>query len=167
MISYLNRINKGQKINANSYFFSDPEFDSRNDLNEMSVFYGWKINKYEITYQDVINKFENVFISQDEPYPGVVTIAKDILIEKAYPPDCKVILEGQGGDDIAAGYKYVFPLYVLDLLKKFKIFKSLRELYDFTREEYLSLYQFFDFFSNSIKVFCWRCFSRWYKVLSK
>ena len=62
----------------------------------MSVFYGCKINKYEITYQDVINKFENVFISQDEPYPGVVTIAKDILIEKAYPPDCKVILEGQG-----------------------------------------------------------------------
>ena len=86
----------------------------------MSVFYGWKINKYEITYQDVINKFENVFISQDEPYPGVVTIAKDILIEKAYPPDCKVILEGQGGDDIAAGYKYVFPLYVLDLLKNLK-----------------------------------------------
>ncbi len=154
MISYLNRINKGQKkINANSFFFSDPEFDSRNDLNEMSVFYGWKINKYEITYQDVINKFENVFISQDEPYPGVVTIAKDILIEKAYPPDCKVILEGQGGDDIAAGYKYVFPLYVLDLLKKFKIFKSLRELYDFTREEDLSLSQFFDFFSNSIKGF--------------
>ena len=34
MISYLNHINKGQKkINANSYFFSEPEFDSRNDLN--------------------------------------------------------------------------------------------------------------------------------------
>ncbi len=152
MISYLNHINKGQKkINANSFFFADPEFDSRDDLKEMSDYYGWKINKYEITYQDVIKKFENVFISQDEPYPGVVTIAKDILIEKAYSPDCKVILEGQGGDDIAAGYKYVFPLYVLDLLKKLKIFKSFREVYNFTREEGLSLSQFFNFFSNSMK----------------
>ena len=45
MISYLNHINKGQKkINANSFFFADPEFDSRDDLKEMSDYYGWKIN---------------------------------------------------------------------------------------------------------------------------
>lgn len=152
MISYLDLINGGQKkINANSFYFADPEFDTRNDLKQMSNHYGWKINEYEITSQDVINKFENVFKSQDEPFPGVVTIAKDLLIEKAYPSDCKVILEGQGGDDIAAGYKYVFPLYVLDLLKKLNFFKSFREVYSFTQEEGLSLPQFFNFFSNSIK----------------
>ena len=66
MISYLNHINKGQKDKCK--WFADPEFDSRDDLKEMSDYYGWKINKYEITYQDVIKKFENVFISQDEPY---------------------------------------------------------------------------------------------------
>jgi len=152
MISYLNHMNGGQKkISTNSYYFSDPEFDSRNDIKEMSNYYGWNINEYEITSQDVINKFESVFNSQDEPYPGVVTIAKDTLIEKAYASDCKVILEGQGGDDIAAGYKYVFPLYILDLLIKLRIFKSYEEIKYFTQEEGLSLQQFFNFFSNSIK----------------
>ena len=152
MISYLNHINGGQKkINANSFYFADPEFDTRDDLKQMSDYYGWKINEYEITSQDVINKFENVFNSQDEPYPGVVTIAKDLLIEKAYPTDCKVILEGQGGDDMAAGYKYVFPLYILDLLKNLKIFKSFGEMHSFIKEEGLSLSQFIDFFSNSVK----------------
>ena len=152
MISYLNRINNGQKnISTNSFYFADPEFDTRNDLKEMSDYYGWNINEYEITSQDVINKFESVFNSQDEPYPGLVTIAKDTLIEKAYTSDYKVILEGQGGDDIAAGYKYVFPLHILDLMKKFRIIKSCEEIYCFTQEEDLSLNQFFNFFMNSIK----------------
>ena len=68
---------------------------------------------------------------------------------------------------IAAGYKYVFPLYVLDLLKNLKIFKSLRELYDFTREEDLSLSQFFDFFSNSIKGFLLAVFQQMVQSLIK
>ena len=35
-------------------------------------------------------------------------MAKSILIKKAYGPDQKVILEAQGGDDIAGGYRYIF-----------------------------------------------------------
>ena len=154
IISYLNEINSGQKnINANSYYFADPEFDAREDLKKMSDIYGWKIDKYEITSKDVIENFENVFDSQDEPFPGLVTIAKDKLIKKAYPSDCKVILEGQGGDDIAAGYKYVFPLHILDLLKKFKIFKSYKEVREFIRLEGLTLNQFLKLFSNSVRGF--------------
>ena len=80
----------------------------------MSEHYGWKINTHEITSSDVINKFEKVFDSQDEPFPGLVTIAKDVLIEKSYSNETKVILEGQGGDEIGAGYRYVFPLHILD-----------------------------------------------------
>ena len=152
MISYLNYLNKGQKnINANSFYFEDSEFDTRKDLKDMSKYYGWDINEFKISSDDVINKFENVFNSQDEPYPGLVTIAKDKLIEKAYPPECKVILEGQGGDDIAAGYKYVFPLYLLDLLRSLRFFKSFDEINCFIKEENLNISQFFNFFSNSIK----------------
>ena len=35
-------------------------------------FYGWKINKYINYLSGCIKRFGNVFISQDEPYPGVV-----------------------------------------------------------------------------------------------
>ena len=152
MISYLNLINKGQKnISANSYYFSDPEFDHRNDLKEMSEHYGWKINTHEITSSDVINKFEKVFDSQDEPFPGIVTIAKDILIEKSYSNETKVILEGQGGDEIGAGYRYVFPLHILDLLKTLNLKKVYHQIKKFNLNENIRNNDFISFFYNSLK----------------
>ena len=99
MISYLNLINMVKRI----YLLIATTFLIRNltteMISKMSEHYGWKIIPMKLQY-DVINKFEKVFDSQDEPFPGIVTIAKDILIEKSYSNETKVILEGQGGDEI-------------------------------------------------------------------
>ena len=35
----------------------------------MSSFYGWKITTLEITPKDVIESFDEVAFSQDEPFP--------------------------------------------------------------------------------------------------
>ena len=119
MISYLDKINTGQKnIQANSFYYSDKEFDKSNEIKEMSDYYKWKINLHEVTSEDIINNIENVLQANDEPIPGIPTIAKYLLIKRGYNSDCKVIIEGQGGDDIAAGYKYIYPLHLLDLFKK-------------------------------------------------
>ncbi|MBC8303063.1 MAG: asparagine synthase (glutamine-hydrolyzing) [Pelagibacterales bacterium] len=152
MIGYLNKINKGQKnISANSYFYSDKQFDHREDLKEMSNFYGWKINTLEITPKDIIENFDEVAYYQDEPFPGVTTISKHLLIKKSYPSECKVILEGQGGDDIAAGYKYHFPIFLLDKITNFKIKDFFSEIFHFKKKENIDLLKFVGFFYNSIK----------------
>ena len=122
MIGYLDKINYGQKnISANSYFYAEKEFDHRSELEEMSNFYGWQINTLEITHNDIIDNFEEVARFQDEPFPGITTISKHLLVKKNYTSDCKVILEGQGGDDIAAGYKYYFPIFLMDKLLKLNL----------------------------------------------
>ena len=77
MMAYLNKINNGQKnIVANSYFYSDEEFDHRKQLDEMSSIYGWKINKLEIRSEDIIKNFDEVAYYQDEPFPCINTISK-------------------------------------------------------------------------------------------
>ena len=152
MISFLNHINKGQKnIFANSYYFKDKEFNHSDEIYEMSKYYNWKINLCEITHDDVIKNFDNISYFQDEPMPGLVTVAKHLLIKKSYNNDCKVILEGQGGDDIAGGYKYVFPLFILDNLKKINLKKTHLEIQSFLKEENMNFYEFFKFFLNSFK----------------
>ena len=154
MIAYLNEINDGQKnIIANSYFYSDKGFDHSKDLDEMSTIYNWKINKLEITHKDIINNFDEVAYFQDEPFPGINTISKHLLVKKNYFKDCKVILEGQGGDDIAAGYKYYYPFYILDKLRKFKIIDTYKEILNFNINENLSFKDFLKFSINSIKGF--------------
>ena len=119
MISYFDKINKGQKnIQANSFYYFDKEFDKSNEIKEMSEYYKWKIYLHEITSEDIMNNLENVLQANDEPIPGIPTVAKYLLIKRGYNSDCKVVIEGQGGDDIAAGYKYIYPLHLLIYLKK-------------------------------------------------
>ena len=47
---------------------------------------------------------------------GVSRDASPAEIKKAYKKKVKVILEGQGGDDFAGGYKYIQPFYIKYLL---------------------------------------------------
>ena len=152
IISRLNRLNKGQKnILANSYFYSDDEFDHSKDIKLMSSYYNWKIDLREIKPSDIIENFSEVANYQDEPFPGISTISKHILIKNNYSEDCKVILEGQGGDDIAAGYKYYFPFFLLDKFKKNQFIYAFNEIKNFMKIEKMNLSNFFKFFSNSIK----------------
>ena len=53
-----------------------------------------KIDYYKITSKDIIDNFDDVFQSQEGHFPGIPTIAKSILIKKAYGPKQKVVLRG-------------------------------------------------------------------------
>ena len=57
------------------------------------------------------------------------------MIERAYNTRCKVILEAQGGDDIAAGYKYIFSSHLKDLLNKKRFKKLISEVISFKKVE--------------------------------
>ena len=153
MLSVLNDMNGGQKnIQANSYFFDDKKFSEKDDLLNFSRSMNWDVQFYKINAKDIANNFDKVFDDQDGPFPGVPTIAKTLLIKKAYNTDCKVILEAQGGDDIAAGYRYVFANYLKDLIKKeFRLFFN--EFLKFKRIESLNFIEMINFIKNSLKGF--------------
>jgi len=154
MLSILDNINKGQKnIQANSYFFDDKKFSEKDDLLNFSKSMNWDVQFYKINPKDISNNFDEVFDNQDGPFPGVPTIAKTLLIKKAYNTDCKVILEAQGGDDIAAGYRYVFANHLKDLIinKKFRLFFN--EFLKFKKIENLNLIEMANFIKNSLKGF--------------
>jgi asparagine synthase (glutamine-hydrolysing) len=146
MLHFVNKINKGQNdIIANSFFFEDEQFNERPDLEKISKIYNWKVNFFKINSKDVIDNFDEILKSQEGPFPGLPTIGKSLLIKRSYDNKYKVILEAQGGDDIAGGYKYIFGLFLLDLLKSKKILKTFKEFLFFKNNEELSLI-------NSIKL---------------
>lgn len=57
---------------------------------------------------------------QDQPYGGVPTIAYGKLIERTKDTDVKVLLEGQGVDELLAGYAYYRIEHVKDLWRERK-----------------------------------------------
>lgn len=152
MLSVLDKINGGQsKILANSYYFEDEEFSEKNQLEDFASFKKWKVNYFKISSEDIINNFDKVYSSQEGPFPGVVTISKQLLIERAYNSKCKVILEAQGGDDIAAGYKYVFSSHLKDLFNKKKFKKLFSEIINFSNVENESFIKIIRGIANSSK----------------
>jgi len=157
MIHFVDKINSGQKnISANSFYFENEKYNERSDLETLSQKYNWKVNFFKITEEDVISNFDKVLKAQEGPFPGLPTIAKQLLIERAYNKDCKVILEGQGGDDIAGGYKYIIGNYFLELLKNFDFQTLAKEFLLFSNKEKIkklelvkTVFNNFDFINNS------------------
>ena len=151
MLYFMNKINGGQNdISANSYFFEEKEFNEKDELERISKKINWNVNFHKINSKDIINNFDNIFYSQEGPFPGIPTMAKSILIKKAYGTDQKVILEAQGGDDIAGGYKYIFGSFIFDLLKEKKFLKILIETFKFKKIENISYSNLINLIYNSM-----------------
>ncbi len=136
MLYFVNKINNGQKdISANSFYFDHEKYNERPDLENFSKKFNWKVNFFKITEEDVISNFDKVLNAQEGPFPGLPTIGKQLLIERAYDKDYKVILEAQGGDDIAGGYKYIIGSYFVELLKNFDFKTLTKEFQIFSDKE--------------------------------
>jgi len=76
-----------------------------------------KIKNYliNLTPNDVIKKFENISIILESPFTSIRVFAMKKLYKLANQLDYKVILEGDGGDELFGGYDYNFLPYLNDL----------------------------------------------------
>jgi len=84
-------------------------------------------HKSELNPRDVFSLARTMNTIQDEPYGGIPTIAYLPLNKKAKEMNIKVLLEGQGVDEILGGYKY----YELELKKDLIRQKASADIYSF------------------------------------
>ena len=88
---------------------------------------------------------------QEEPFGGFGAYAQWLIMEKARAKNVKVMLDGQGGDELFFGYERYYAFYFLDcLLKKGKIIEFAKEFYMAAKNSRLdikNLVQYFFYFS--------------------
>jgi asparagine synthase (glutamine-hydrolysing) len=72
-----------------------------------------------LTPESSVKYLEKTLISQDEPFGGIPTAAYYQLAELEKERGVTVILEGQGGDELFAGYKYFLPENILKTLGEY------------------------------------------------
>ena len=150
MLSCVDKINGGQKkIRANSFFFENKNFNEKPDLEAFAKFKNWKVNFFKINPEDVKSYFDETLFASDGPFPGLPTIAKNLLIKRSSVSSFKVVLEGQGGDDIAGGYKYFFGYFLKDLIKSGYLKKFFIEVFHFSKIEQINLFKVLNLLFNS------------------
>lgn len=118
----------------------------------------------QISTEDFFNEFPDFIRAQEEPVTGMSPYAQYRVMKLAHRHKAKVLLDGQGGDEIFAGYIYYYSYFFYELLSTGKFIKLGREILKYQKNfknfyphkmlAFLLLpdsvkYHFWKFFGNS------------------
>ena len=94
-------------------------------------------------FQDCINfksDIKNLIITQEEPFRSLSVLSSFKIYRKvSEDKNLKVILNGQGSDELFAGYEKYFYFFLLELLLKLKFMKFIKELFFFKNIRNISI----------------------------
>ncbi len=132
---------QNEKIKLFTAAFHDPTVDestyaARAAENTNSTFY-----KVFPQATDLVNDLESLIYSQDVPIWSTSTYAQFRVMQKAKESGIKVVLDGQGGDELFAGYHSYYYNYWAQLLSNYKWLRLHREM-----KEFLPWYKRYSFF---------------------
>jgi asparagine synthase (glutamine-hydrolysing) len=80
-----------------------------------------------------LNEFRDFLVTQEEPVIGLSPYAQYAVLKLAHEQGAKVLLDGQGGDEIFAGYEYYFGYLFYELLASLKWYTLAREMMLYTK----------------------------------
>jgi asparagine synthase (glutamine-hydrolysing) len=119
-----------EKDNDESKYAKDVEEFSNLDLHII-----------EPTSNDFLNNIDEIVYTQEEPFGGPSIFMQYFVMEKAKKENCKVILDGQGGDETLLGYERYYPAYLLDL----NFFDALKGFFSASKNSKLTIIQLLEY----------------------
>jgi len=76
--------------------------------------------KAECKAENIMDDLEAIIYYQDIPLSSTSTYAQNKVMQSAKENGIKILLDGQGGDELFAGYPAFYTSYYLELLKKLR-----------------------------------------------
>ncbi len=149
-----NEVNGGQKnFRLFSFVYGAHKDIERPYMEELAKNIGWDLEFFQILPGDMQNRMENMVRSQDEPFPGLPTLGLHVLAEFARKDKIPVILGGQGGDEIGAGYEYYMGAFLMDIFREEGPDACLAQLDAFAKLHGLSEEQKTEFLSRNLNAY--------------
>ncbi len=101
-----------------SAVYSDPTIDERAYIKKLHKMYGFNCQFVMPSADDFWNDMERIIYHQDEPFGSTSIYAQWSVLKHAKEVGVKVTLDGQGADEILAGYPIYYPVYLQMLLRQ-------------------------------------------------
>ena len=95
----------------------------------------------EPSSDDFIKYIDEVIYTQEEPFGGASIFMQYFVMKKAKEEKCKVMLDGQGGDETLLGYEKYYPAYLLSL----NLFDMIRGFINSSKNSKLNKKQLFSY----------------------
>ncbi len=106
----------GLKTKCFTFDYEESQFSERKAANDIANALNFDHFSATIKKDQLISEFEKVVQIQFEPFSSLRIVSQNFLYEN-FKDNCRVILDGSGGDEIASGYKYHQVAWLLDMQK--------------------------------------------------
>ncbi len=117
----------GEQQKTFSSCFDDPRFDERKYIEHVLHATGAEPNYIFPSGSKLLEILPRLVWQQDEPFVSTSIYAQWCVMEKAAERGVKVLLDGQGGDELLAGYPGYFSYYCASLIRQGRLLEFWRE----------------------------------------
>lgn len=117
LASVAQRSTAGERVHTFTATFGDPAYDETAFAGQAPGHVHWTRNKASIDADQVMELAQEATWHQEAPFGGIATLAYHRLHQSARDRGVTVLLEGQGVDELLAGYRYYVPHHLLDVLE--------------------------------------------------
>jgi asparagine synthase (glutamine-hydrolysing) len=123
--SFINELQtKNYKPQTFTAIFPGFEKDEGGFSRQVASQFGLQQHTIAVTAEDMMNDWEKLCYQQEEPFGSASIYAQYKVFELAKQQQVKVLLDGQGADEILAGYPKYYKWYWQELFRRRKLFSS-------------------------------------------
>ena len=128
-------ISEGQSLKILSAVSPGSKQDESEFIDIMSNYLNNPVEKVQLGWEpdEALELMRKVTWHNDSPLGSFSNVAHYLLMQKAHELGIKVILSGQGADELLCGYKKYLGFHLQALIRKHKYFNALKVLVGFSR----------------------------------
>ncbi len=123
----------GDRQQTFTAFFEDVGYDERPFAEAVIAQTRAEPHWVSFSAADVVEKLPSIVESQDEPFGSTSIVAQWFVMRAAREAGLKVMLDGQGGDEVLAGYPTYFAYRFADLARRGQMAELTREVTAYRR----------------------------------
>jgi asparagine synthase (glutamine-hydrolysing) len=123
-----NALPVGERQQTFTVFFEQPAFDERRYAREVVELTGAEPHWVTFTADELVADLPRIVEAQDEPFGSTSICAGWYVMRAARQAGMTVMLDGQGGDEVFAGYRAYVGMRLADLLAAGRVRELGREL---------------------------------------
>ena len=124
--------NSNKPIKTFTIGFSHKDYDETEKAKKIAQFFGTEHIDYQLNDSDISSVFENLGYIWDEPFADVSQVPS-LILSRITRNEVKVVLSGDGGDELFCGYNRYLKGLDLYRISNFKFIEILNKNIDFRK----------------------------------
>lgn len=129
----MRRLSPEGEIEAFSLVFPGKEIDESSYQKEVVERCSLKWNTTTFTMEELLRDLQDLIYTQEEPFQTFSIYAQYRLMKLARERGIKVLLDGQGADEILGGYHYFFSFLLAEHFRRLRWGRLIKELLEYRK----------------------------------